>query len=145
MLVLACSPVMPSAALLAACLVHDLPEFRTGDVPATAKWSHPELEAVLKTVEQKWFVEYEIRYVEQLCDAERKLLKFCDRAELAWRCIEEINMGNRYALEVLHNILGAIEIMGGPPTDKAAAMLEQIEQEVAFHLGTKFYRRVKAS
>lgn len=142
MLILAVDP-LASGSLLAAAAVHDLPEFRTGDTPATAKWDYPELEQILRSIEQKWYAEYDLDYLNNLSEEERKLLKWADRAELAWQCLEELKSGNSYALEVLHNILGAIKITGVPPNVRCHEMMEQLTAEAQAFTGTTFYQRSK--
>ena len=90
--------------LLVAALKHDLGEQFTGDIPAPAKranhglkeelliaeLNHPDSDAILHPI---------------LTGAEEQLLKAADLLDLGFKCVEEIEMGNRTARRILNNVL----------------------------------------
>lgn len=85
----------PSAALLKAALMHDLPEGATGDIPGPVKWSMgKEFCTHLKDLEQKVFKFYEIQYP-NLSDDEIKMLKSADFIDATFTCLMERANGNR--------------------------------------------------
>ena len=95
------APHLPSAALLRAALLHDLPEVVTGDVPAPAKWDNAALSAALDMAEQAFHEAHGTADVmSALTLEEHDLLKFADMAELVLYTLAEAALGNRAALVV---------------------------------------------
>jgi len=70
--------------LLLSALYHDVPEIVLGDVPATAKWSYPEVQKAFKKAEQKVMKDLDIDFV--LTDRELNRLKMADMLELVMYC-----------------------------------------------------------
>lgn len=105
MLLLAVYPEAP-AYLIAEALTHDLPERESGDTPATAKWANPSLETELRKIEQGYVARFNLP--RSANEPERAILKWCDKAEYALFCIEQINQGNNYARQGLHNVWPAV-------------------------------------
>ena len=66
--------------LLLSALYHDVPEIVLGDIPATAKWSYPEVQKAFKKAEQKVMKDLDIEFV--LTDRELNRLKMADMLEL---------------------------------------------------------------
>lgn len=106
--------VRPAASgdLLHAALVHDLPEWWTGDVPAPCKWAHAELEIELRKAEDHFHNEHGTRIA--LTPADRALLKWCDGVELALHAYEQRLMGNTYMREIECNIVVALHARTAP-------------------------------
>lgn len=108
-----------SATLLKAALVHDFHERSTGDIPTTAKWMYPDIDSAVSRAERHWNkmmgLDFELSLTEELT------LKFCDYMELLLFCIEELELGNRYASEGALNISGVLTAMN-MPNDKAKEM-----------------------
>lgn len=100
--------VQPTAskALWRAALYHDAPEGITGDTPSPVKWRHPELEAALRTVEDR--IKNEFNMHTELTFTEKRILKFCDIMELIIFSMEEVDSGNRIMATVAMNGLTAI-------------------------------------
>ena len=73
-----------SKILLLSALYHDVPEIVLGDIPATAKWSYPDVQKVFKKAEQKVMKDLDIDFV--LTDRELKRLKMADMLELVMYC-----------------------------------------------------------
>jgi len=73
-----------STNLLLSALYHDVPEIVLGDVPATAKWSYPEVQKAFKKAEQKVMKDLDIDFV--LTDRELNRLKMADMLELVMYC-----------------------------------------------------------
>jgi 5'-deoxynucleotidase YfbR-like HD superfamily hydrolase len=84
-----------SAELLKAALFHDLPEHKTGDVPATAKWGSPGLKTLLDSLEDDVITEYGLEVA--LTIEETLILKYADSLELVMYCIDQMNLGNKNA------------------------------------------------
>ena len=70
--------------LLLSALYHDVPEIVLGDIPATAKWSYPDVQKVFKKAEQKVMKDLDIDFV--LTDRELNRLKMADMLELVIYC-----------------------------------------------------------
>ena len=70
--------------LLLSALYHDVPEIILGDIPATAKWSYPDVQKVFKKAEQKVMKDLDIDFV--LTDRELNRLKMADMLELVMYC-----------------------------------------------------------
>ena len=70
--------------LLLSALYHDVPEIILGDIPATAKWSYPDVQKVFKKAEQKVMKDLNIDFV--LTDRELNRLKMADMLELVMYC-----------------------------------------------------------
>jgi 5'-deoxynucleotidase YfbR-like HD superfamily hydrolase len=101
----------PSAALLTAAIMHDVPELKTGDLPATIKWENPQLNAMIGDIEAKFIEEYQLPQG-MLNDDEVKLLKFCDYAELVFWCLEEVGLGNGFIWPIVHRGIDALKALG---------------------------------
>lgn len=89
----------PSLDLVRAALFHDLAEAVTGDVPATAKWLNPGLERELGYVEDTFNERY--RLTPLLSEEEVRILKAADMLELMLWNMEDYQMGNEYANEIV--------------------------------------------
>jgi len=77
--------------LMFAAMHHDLPELVTGDIPAPAKWEHPELGALLDRIERS----AQGLYLDvDLSDQDATMLKWADITELLLWCLEERSLGN---------------------------------------------------
>lgn len=100
----------PSANLLKAALFHDLAEVVTGDIPATMKWSSPEMRDLIDGEEYKF---NRINKLEiSLSQQEELVLKWADGLELAWFCVDQLMLGNRRVDTMYHNIVGALDKLG---------------------------------
>lgn len=90
---------MPSAALLRAAIIHDMPEQETGDHPGHIKWQDDALCSALERRE-RWFLNDHGISEPTLDETERTLLAFADSAEGVWFCITEVTMGNKRMLDI---------------------------------------------
>ncbi len=90
---------LPSAQLLAAALVHDLPEWVVGDIPAPAKRAmSSDARADLACVEDRVLKDHGFDY--DLTDNEWRQLKLADYFDGLMFCVEEKRRGNREVFEV---------------------------------------------
>lgn len=99
-----------SVDLIKAALYHDVVEMYTGDTPAPVKWECPLVEQSLKNAESAFhvvFPEFKCAISEQ----EHLILKWADRLELAFTCIEQERVGNQYAAGIRERVLAAIATM----------------------------------
>lgn len=93
---------------LVACLLHDMHEQATGDVPAPAKWDNKTLCDALTAIERKFEDDYGLSNVFMaLTPVERLLLRWADIYELTQWCREQVCQGNRYMIPLLANGLNA--------------------------------------
>jgi 5'-deoxynucleotidase YfbR-like HD superfamily hydrolase len=63
-----------------AALYHDVPELILGDIPATAKWSFPEVQKAFEKAEKKVMDDLGLEFV--LSPEEKNKLKMADMLEL---------------------------------------------------------------
>lgn len=84
----------PSVELLKAALYHDLSEFDTGDLPATAKWTWPGLGDAYRRAEAE--VRDAYGWQVALTDKEKVWLRACDMLELYHYCQWRCNNGGGY-------------------------------------------------
>lgn len=89
----------PSVRLVRAAVHHDLPEFITGDLPATLKWQYPELSEKLEMIENDTYRSLNI--IIDITATEALLLKYADMAELLLHCMREYEMGNLLVSDML--------------------------------------------
>lgn len=125
-------PTAP-ARLLRAVIHHDLPELVTGDVPAPTKRNIPSLSIILEEAERGAGPLY--RDDEDLTTYEQAVLKWVDYMELALWCMEEMNMGNMYALPPFTNVMIWVQGMLVYGADQPAGpAMKHIYDAVARHL-----------
>lgn len=117
--------------LLLAALYHDLPEYFTGDVPAPAKRGIPQLAVLLENAEKGTGILYREFNLTVFDEA---LLKWCDTFELVLFCLEEVQMGNTYALAPLYKGLEwcteSDMIINSRWGEKALTMLKTVAKSV---------------
>lgn len=116
--------------LLVAALVHDLPEQVTGDIPAPAKWGDLILRDCLYDAETEFINDNDIPDPE-LTPQELSMLKIADMTDLVLSCLEEINMGNKHARELLNNGLDWIEgnVPHGEVHGRICLMIKEVQDE----------------
>jgi len=125
MLVLAIEPDA-SALLLAKALTHDVPEFITGDMPATVKRAEPRMAVLFDELEAQIQLDLDIEY--WVNEHEETLLRWCDTAELILWCFEEIKLGNTYAKRIALNGLNYLGSFKSP-NERAAILHRQLSEE----------------
>lgn len=103
-----------SAQLLRAALHHDMHERATGDMPTTAKWMFPDLKAAMSKAEEQWNRENDYQDEDLLSPRDFQILRFCDYMEFLLWCSEEYELGNRFIVEGIVNIIGALDGIGAP-------------------------------
>lgn len=116
--------------LLMAALVHDLAEWRTGDIPAPAKRALPGLRDALGEYEQGLLRHAGLEIV--LDEKDKRVLKVADCADGALHCIHDRKMGNLYAQEPYSNFMRYLreeQQIGHPDVAEAGeqALLEYLE------------------
>lgn len=79
--------------LVRAALYHDVPEYHTGDIPGQIKASNQQLSDALDILEREFLTKHQME-IKDLSSIERYLLNICDRADLCYWSIEEVQMGN---------------------------------------------------
>lgn len=101
-ILLALMPDRPSAELLRAALVHDVPERWTGDVPSWAKWASPELARALTAIEER--IIESLGLEPRLSAFESSWLKAADSLELWLWCKEQEARGWTWASTIIENL-----------------------------------------
>lgn len=119
--------------LLLAALTHDLHEGTHGDIPSTAKWAEPTLEAAMDAAEQAWNKKQGFNF--ELDAHELRVLKFCDYFELMLWALEELRLGNQYMHEVVANIRTVIDL--GQPTPRAVELYRAACHEYDTQIGVR--------
>jgi 5'-deoxynucleotidase YfbR-like HD superfamily hydrolase len=120
----------PSASvqLLTSALVHDWPEYATGDVPAPAKWANPPFAEELKKAENTVWRQLEFNKP-QLSDNEQVVLKLADMLDLVLSSVEEVRRGNREAMELVKNGVAYINDLEIP--DNIRSRVNELVKEVS--------------
>jgi 5'-deoxynucleotidase YfbR-like HD superfamily hydrolase len=117
----------PSPALMRAALYHDVAEYETGDVPATAKWANASLKTALDAIERE--VEGRLGIsADGLSAEELFLLKVADMFELLWFCVDQRWLGNRGIAEIFRNGCAWCDQRTKGFPEKALAMYSEIEK-----------------
>ena len=103
-------PELPPAELLKACILHDVAEYYTGDVPAHTKWEYPELKTLLDRIEEEACKGQGMGEASsRLTNYEHTMLKYADNIELAMKCLHECELGNKTVLTIVDKIIGRLE------------------------------------
>lgn len=108
-----------SKELLMAVALHDLSEAISGDMPSTFKWRFPEVGKALNESTTKLETDLGLRV--PLSEAEAKILKWCDLAELLVFAIDEVWMGNRNCDEIVKRVAPRLHLSA--PNEHAAMFL----------------------
>lgn len=77
--------------VILAALTHDSAELVTGDIPATTKWSVPEIRSLLEKMEQEVELEWGVDFA--LSKYEKYMLKSCDMIEGMRYCLKRTTCG----------------------------------------------------
>lgn len=93
--------------LIKAVMNHDMAEVITGDIPATFKWRFPVANDALAVTEK--VIEEEFGLTADITDYEKLVLKYADLLELTMYCCEQLDMGNRFTLQILENGVSALQ------------------------------------
>lgn len=124
-----------SAALLSACLWHDLAEYTTGDMPAQVKWRSEAIKNALERLEGEYNREHNL--VTSLTKKEKHILKWCDSMELILWCHEELELGNRHP-DLMRAIDSVLRLLSesGHPTATAERMYDDISKRYTTRRGS---------
>lgn len=87
------------AELFKAAMFHDLPEYVTGDVPATAKWRSLDLTKALNNLEEAFELNYGLKI--DLSEPYKHILKWADMMELVLYGLDQVDLGNRNMLPLI--------------------------------------------
>jgi 5'-deoxynucleotidase YfbR-like HD superfamily hydrolase len=113
--------------LMVAALMHDAPEYYTGDVPAPTK-RLAGMKAAFDNIEDSVFKRLELQYP-QLSEAEARTLKMADVLEGALFCAWELNRGNREIHECLYNYISYADSLA--PDGAALEILNYVKGQYA--------------
>lgn len=114
-----------SAELLKAALYHDLPECETGDVPAPVKWKSPAVAGALEEMEQEFNERHNLHV--SITAEELIILKWADSLELAFFCVDQLMMGNRFVKHMYNSIMHYTTKLPRLPT--VAPILERLQEK----------------
>jgi len=95
----------PPLYLVKHALHHDAAELATGDIPATTKWAHPPLAAMLNKIEdevseRRGLTSYPIT------EQHAALMKYADMMDLCFKGVEEMATGNEIFAPILSRGIG---------------------------------------
>ena len=120
----------PSVSLLLAALMHDTPEYVTGDIPAPVKSNSPAVKHACDDLEAEWF---EIIGIEdasdQLTKREKKILKTADVLSGCLFCMNEWLRGNRHIAPALHNYVEYAESLCATPGSVEFHILSYVKEK----------------
>lgn len=105
---------IPSRLLLSA-LTHDCAEVMIGDVPSPIQREYPELAQVLKGIERRFNLAYDIEF--ELTEKERAILKWADMFECLLFAQHCVSMGMRPASEVRTRAKEYLDQLGFPTNE----------------------------
>jgi 5'-deoxynucleotidase YfbR-like HD superfamily hydrolase len=89
------NPQADALAVLQTLLYHDAAEVETGDLPANVKRDVVGMRDAFERMEEAVLVRYGIPMPEGQSQLERNIVKAADILDCAWRCLVELQMGNR--------------------------------------------------
>lgn len=115
-----------SARLMKACLLHDVHEVHDGDIPSPSIRADEGLQEAKKRMENRFNTKYNTRV--HLNDYEKAVLSFADKAELAYFCIDQINMGNRNVRQCLTRVL--CYMMEIPQVGRSKLILDDLNMKI---------------
>ncbi len=115
-----------SSQLVMGILYHDVAEYKTGDIPANAKWASPLLTHELDILKQKAMKL--LRIAAHLSKTEERILKICDYLELALFSLEQRTMGNSYSDRPFWKIMDRLEKYA-PWSVTEASFIESLKAE----------------
>lgn len=119
-----------SKELLVRALMHDVPEYYTGDVPAPFKWDNAEAKSALNTGELRYIRANDIPSPE-IDIYELALLKLADMLDLVLSSLEEVNRGNAYAIKLVENGKRYLENL--PAYEKYSVKVKKMMEEVVVY------------
>lgn len=91
--------------LAAVCLAHDVPEAWTGDIPSpTIRFAPPGFKKAIAEMEVRLLEDLGLPNEHDLTGEDYAKVKACDRLELYLWCREQVDMGNRFAMEFLNEL-----------------------------------------
>ena len=100
-------------------LRHDVPETKTGDIPAILKWSNDDMAEILEQIEDRFMEKMGWENESSLSLSEELAFALADRIELLFYCLEQVYMGNLLLTDVLENV-----------REKIMANLEQFKPKI---------------
>ncbi len=112
---------------ISAVLYHDVTEYKTGDVPANAKWKNKNLRKGLKELKEE--IEKELVLQHDLSKHEKQALQYCDRLEHMIFCLEQRKLGNTYVDRPFANLVEYVLQEVGLPNTSAGELFEHVRKE----------------
>lgn len=85
-------------------LRHDVPETKTGDIPAILKWANKDMAEILERMESEFFNKMSWENHNTLLASEVLSITLADRIELLFYCEEQMYMGNWLLADVFINV-----------------------------------------
>ena len=100
-------------------LRHDVPETKTGDIPAILKWANEDMAEIVAEMEDNFMEQMGWENESSLSLSDVLAFALADRIELLFYCLEQMYMGNWLLADVYVNV-----------REKIMANLEQFKPEV---------------
>ena len=95
--------------LVLTCLSHDVPEGWVGDIPAPSMRYVPGLRGQLGPIEGGINRSLGLPGEDELSPEDHAKLKVCDHLEFYLWCRDQIDMGNSFAYEAMHEVVNYID------------------------------------
>ena len=101
--------------ILILAALHDMAESRTSDIPHNVKANYPEMEMILKRIENDYYKEHWERYIKEVYNPSAlvyNILKLADAYSVYQYCMNERNLGNYSAdnNEIMGEVLKRIDV-----------------------------------
>lgn len=106
-LVMALTCGQASRDLILAALMHDMGEYKTGDIPSPVKLRlPPEVAATMESMEVEATKELHPGAWWGLTPVEERILAIADRLDGLMKCVDELKMGNRHIIPIGNRYVG---------------------------------------
>lgn len=115
----------PSSNLLIYALVHDCPEYETGDIPSTTKRSYPKIKKLISAIEDEYFKAID---APKITPEEYRMLKIADYIDMMQYLLAEKKSGNRNLDQIFANCESFI-LYFEPLPEKAKQIIKSIREQ----------------
>ena len=112
--------------LSAHVLFHDVPEYHVGDIPAPVKRYSAEVKEALTGLEAQVCELLQIPNADELNSRQKQVLNACDKLELYFWALEQVQLGNMFASETVAELDNYFH--EDPPPQPVGEIINYIKQ-----------------
>jgi 5'-deoxynucleotidase YfbR-like HD superfamily hydrolase len=116
----------PTARLLKAALMHDLSEYKIGDMPSQTKWSNPLVADHLASMEHAYDLQYQFN--QKLDTDDQRWLRAVDLLDLMLYALEQVQLGNKTFHLVMERCIERVKGYEEFPYEATTIFHEAIDQ-----------------